>query len=150
MHLGRHNVYARRMSNQSYLFLANAVLVAHAGVVLFIVGGLILILLGGGWGWQWVRNRWLRLLHLAAIVYVVTESWLGIACPLTDFEQWLRERAGQPVHDGDFIAYWLGKLLFYQAQPWVFIAAYSIFALVVVSAWVFVRPRPLKRRAGID
>jgi hypothetical protein len=150
MHLSRHNVYARRMSSQSTLLLANAVLVAHVGVVLFIVGGLILILLGGRLGWRWVRNVRFRLLHLAAIVYVVAESWLGIVCPLTDLEQWLRERAGQPVHDGDFIAYWLGKLLFYQAEPWVFIAAYSMFALAVVVSWVIVRPGQLKPRAGID
>jgi hypothetical protein len=135
------------MNNPTYLFLANAVLVVHAGVVLSIVCGLILILLGGGCGWQWVRNRWFRLLHLAAIVYVMMESWLGIACPLTDLEQWLRQRAGTPAHEGDFIAFWFGKLLFYQAAPWVFIAAYSIFALAVLYSWVLVRPGPLKRRA---
>ncbi|MDB5920615.1 MAG: putative threonine efflux protein [Massilia sp.] len=149
MHSGR-RVYACRMSNQSYLFLANAVLVVHAGVVLFIVGGLVLILLGGSLRWRWVHNTWFRVLHLAAIAYVVVESWLGIACPLTDLEQWLRETAGQPVHEGDFIAFWLGKLLFYQAAPWVFVAAYSMFALIVACSWVIVRPRPLKRCNRID
>jgi hypothetical protein len=144
------DVYARRMNQQSYQLLANAVLAAHVGVVLFIVAGLILILLGGHYGWPWVRNVWFRLLHLAAIVYVVAESWLGIGCPLTDLEQWLRRRAGTPVQEGDFIAYWLGKLLFYQAEPWVFIAAYSAFALLVIYSWVMVRPRPLKRRVRID
>lgn len=128
------------MSPQSYQLLANAVLVAHAGVVLFIVAGLVLVLMGGHLRWRWVRNFWFRVLHLAAIVYVVAESWLGIICPLTDLEQWLRERAGQPVHDGDFIAFWLGKLLFYQAEPWVFIAAYSAFALLVIYGWIAVRP----------
>jgi hypothetical protein len=144
------DVYACRMSNQSYLFLANAVLVVHAGVVLFIGGGLILILLGATFRWRWVRNTWFRVLHLAAIAYVVVESWLGIVCPLTDLEQWLRERAGQPVHEGGFIAFWLGKLVFYQAAPWVFVAAYSMFAVAVACSWVIVRPRPLKRRNRID
>lgn len=128
------------MSNQSYHYLANAVLLAHVGVVLFIVAGLVLILVGGRLGWRWVRNFWFRLLHLCAIGYVAAESWLGIVCPLTDLEQWLRQRAGQPVHDGDFIAFWLGKLLFYQAEPWVFIAAYSAFALLVIGSWITVRP----------
>jgi hypothetical protein len=138
------------MNPQSYQLIANAVLVAHAGVVLFIVAGLILTLIGGRYGWHWVRNFWFRVLHLAAIVYVVAESWLGIVCPLTGLEQWLRERAGQPVHEGDFIAFWFGKLLFYQAEPWVFIAAYSAFALLVIYSWVRVRPAPLKRFARID
>ncbi len=129
------------MSHQSYLFLANAVLVLHAGVVLFIVGGLVLVLLGGRREWRWVRKGSFRVAHLAAIAYVALESWLGLACPLTDLEQWLRQRAGASVHEGDFISFWLGKLLFYQAQPWVFIAAYSAFALAVVFSWVTVRPR---------
>lgn len=128
------------MSNQTYLYLANAVLLAHVGVVLFIVAGLLLILAGGRYEWRWVRNFWFRVLHLCAIGYVVAESWLGIVCPLTHLEQWLRQRAGQPAHEGDFIAFWLGKLLFYQAEPWVFIAAYSAFALLVICSWITVRP----------
>jgi hypothetical protein len=148
MHLGVH-VYACPVSNQSYLFLANAVLVLHAGVVLFIVGGLVLVLLGGRLEWQWVRNRRLRVLHLAAIAYVALESWLGIVCPLTELEQGLRQRGGGPMHEGDFIAFWLGKLMFYQAEPWVFVSAYSVFALAVVYSWAIVRPGPSKRRAGI-
>lgn len=134
------------MSNQTYQYLANAVLLAHVGVVLFIVAGLVLILVGGRFGWRWVRNCWFRVLHLCAIGYVVAESWLGIVCPLTELEQWLRQRAGQPVHEGDFIAFWLGKLLFYQAEPWVFIAGYSVFAVLVLCSWLMVRPGPMSRR----
>lgn len=138
------------MSNQSYQLLANAVLIAHVAIVLFIVAGLVLILLGGRLGWRWVRNFWLRTLHLAAIGYVAAESWLDIVCPLTSLEQWLRARAGQPTHAGDFIAFWLGKLLFYAASPWVFIAAYSGFALLVIASWVIVRPEAMQRRHRID
>lgn len=138
------------MSNQSYHYLANAVLLAHVGVVLFIGAGLVLILAGGLCGWHWVRNFCFRVLHLGAIGYVVAESWLGIVCPLTDLEQWLRQRAGQPVHEGNFIAFWLGKLLFYQAEPWVFIAAYSAFALLVIGSWVMVRPSPMNRCVRAD
>jgi hypothetical protein len=138
------------MNPQASQLLANAVLVVHVGVVLFLVGGLILILLGGRLGWRWVRNTWFRALHLGVIAYVVVGSWLGIACPLTELEQWLRQRAGTGVHDGDFIAFWLGKLLFYQAGPWTFIAAYSVFAVAVVYSWVIVPPFQLKRRVSID
>ncbi len=138
------------MNDLSYRLLADAVLVAHFGVVLFIVAGLVMILLGGYLGWSWVRNFWFRVLHIGAIICVAAEAWLGIACPLTDLEQSLRERAGQPGHAGDFIAFWLGKLLFYQAAPWVFIAAYSAFALLVIYSWVIVRPSPWKLRVRTD
>jgi hypothetical protein len=126
-----------------YRILADGVLVLHAGLVLFVVAGLFLILLGGARHWQWVRHLWFRLLHLAAIVIVMLESWLDIVCPLTSFELWLRTRAGQGAYQGDFIAYWLGRLLFYQAPPWIFIVAYSTFALLVIVSWVIVRPRSL-------
>jgi hypothetical protein len=128
------------MSANSYQLLANAVLVAHLGVVLFIVAGLVLILLGGGLRWDWVRNFWFRLLHLVAIGYVVAESMFGIECPLTTLEQWLRVRAGQGGFQDDFIAHWVGQLMFYHAPPWVFTAAYSIFGLLVAASWIIVRP----------
>lgn len=134
------------MSSQTYLYLANAVLLAHVGVVLFIVAGLVMILLGGRFDWVWVRNFWFRVMHIGGILYVVMESWLGIACPLTNLEQSLRERAGKTGHGGDFIAFWLGKLLFYQAAPWVFIAAYSAFAVLVIYSWVIVRPNNPRSR----
>ena len=128
-------------SGTPYLLLANAVLIVHVGVVLFIVGALVATLVGGWRRWRWVRNPWFRALHLAAIAYVALEAWLGIVCPLTTLELWLRHQGGQAVYDGDFIAFWLRKLLFYEAQPWVFTAAYTAFALLVALSWVLVRPR---------
>ena len=123
-----------------YQFLANTVLICHVGIVLFIVFGLVLTLLGGALRWTWVRNFYFRGLHTLGILYIAMEAWLGIVCPLTTWEMWLRERAGQTVYEGDFIAFWLRKLLFFEAQPWVFIVAYSSFGLLVVLSWVLVRP----------
>ncbi len=113
------------MSVSLYGALANAVLILHVGIVLFIIGGLVLTLAGGVLRWQWTRNFWFRALHLVGIAYVAMEAWLGIVCPLTTLEQWLRAQAGQTVYTGDFVAYWLRKFMFYEAEPWVFIAAYS-------------------------
>lgn len=127
--------------DMTYLALANAVLVLHVMIVLFIIGGLILTLVGGALRWRWVRNLVFRVLHLAAIGYVALEAWLGIVCPLTTLELWLRTRAGQTVYDGDFIAFWLRKLLFFEAPPWVFTAAYTAFGSLVLLGWMLVRPR---------
>jgi hypothetical protein len=123
-----------------YRALADAVLVAHVGVVLFIVGGLLLILAGGRLDWAWVRGLRFRVLHLAAIGYVVVTTWFGIECGLTTLEQSLRSKAGQTSFEGDFIAYWLSRILFYEAPPWVFVVAYSAFGLLVAWSWVSVRP----------
>lgn len=124
-----------------YRALADAVLVAHVGVVLFIVGGLVLIIAGGRLNWPWVRGIRFRVIHLVAIGYVVVTTWFGIDCGLTTLEQWLRLKAGQTTFQGDFIAYWLSKILFYEAPPWAFIAVYTAFGLVVIWSWIAVRPR---------
>jgi hypothetical protein len=123
-----------------YQALAHAVLVLHVSAVVFIVGGLILILLGGKLEWAWVRNFWFRLAHLAAIVFVAISSWLGIDCPLTTLELWLRSRAGLAGYFDDFIAHWLRKLVFFEAPPWVFATAYTAFALLALFSWTRVRP----------
>jgi hypothetical protein len=132
-----------------YLGLANAVLVLHVAIVLFIIGGLVLTLAGAALKWVWVRNFYFRVLHLGGIAYVAMEAWLGIVCPLTTLELWLREGAGQAVYDGDFIAFWLRKLLFFEAAPWVFVAAYSGFGLLVALSWLLVPPAlPWRRRTA--
>lgn len=118
-----------------YLLLANLVLVLHVAIVLFVVGGLVVILAGNMLSWAWVNRWWFRGAHLAAIGIVVLESWAGITCPLTTLEWWLRARAGAPLDEQGFIAYWLQRLLFYQAPDWVFGLAYTLFGLLVVLAW---------------
>lgn len=133
-----------------YRTLADVVLVVHVGFVVFVVFGLLLILLGGLLGWAWVRFPLFRLLHLLAIGQVVGQAWLGIICPLTTLEMWLREMAGDVTYQGTFIAYWLQKILFYQAPPWVFTLCYTLFGSLVVASWILVRPRPFRKSAGQD
>ena len=128
-----------------YLLAADALLVIHALFVAFVVFGLVLILVGKLAGWEWVRNRSFRIAHLVAIGVVVLQSWIGVICPLTTWEMALRERAGDVVYEGSFIANWLDALLYFRAPAWVFVACYTAFAAIVVATWFWVRPRPLSR-----
>lgn len=120
---------------QIYQWLADGVLALHVAVVLFVVLGLAAILVGGMRGWPWVRNRWFRLGHLGAILVVVLQAWLGVICPLTTLEVWLREQAGAGGYSGSFIEHWLQALLYYEAPAWVFVVAYTLFAGAVALAW---------------
>ncbi len=124
-----------------WLLLADAVLLAHVLFVAFVVGALLLTLLGGWRRWDWVRNPWFRIAHLLAILFVVVQTWFDQVCPLTTLEMALRGRAGDVVYVGSFIGHWLQALLYYQAPNWVFAVCYSLFALGVVLAWAWVRPR---------
>jgi hypothetical protein len=126
----------------TYRLLADAVLVLHLGVVAFVIGGLLLVVIGNRRGWPWVNAGWFRLAHLAAIGFVVAQSWLGDLCPLTTLESWLRLQAGGPAygHQG-FIEHWVGRILFYDAPAWLFTVVYTVFGLLVVAAWWRYPPR---------
>jgi polyferredoxin len=118
-----------------WLLLADAVLAVHVAVVLFVVAGLGLVVAGNLRGWRWVNRRWFRALHLATIAVVVAEAWLGIVCPLTTLEMWLRVRGGGPAYGGAFVQHWLQQLLYWDAPAWVFVLAYTAFGAVVAWTW---------------
>jgi hypothetical protein len=121
--------------------LADFLVVLHFGIVLFIVGGLILVWAGAALDWGWVRNPWFRYLHLAAIAYVAAEALLGIACPLTVWEDLLRGG----LRAESFVARWVHRLLYYRAPEWVFSVAYVAWALAtLLTLWLV----PPTRRAA--
>ncbi|HTP74100.1 MAG TPA: DUF2784 domain-containing protein [Burkholderiaceae bacterium] len=121
--------------------LADLVLVLHLGIVLFVVGGLVLVLVGNRLQWAWVNTAWFRVAHLLAIAFVVVQAWLGRVCPLTTLESWLRAKAGGAGYHRSFIEYWVQRILFYEAPTWVFALAYTVFGLLVVLAWWYFPPR---------
>jgi hypothetical protein len=129
-----------------FQLLADAVLTLHVALVLFVVGGLVLVVIGNLLGWHWVNTLRFRLAHLATIAFVAAEAWLGFVCPLTTLEMWLRSKARAVTYEGSFIEHWLQALLFWQAPPWVFTAAYTVFALAVAAAWRYFPPEPRHHR----
>ena len=130
----------------TYQLLADMVLSLHLAIVSFVVGGLVLVIVGNLRTWTWVNAVWFRLAHLAAIAVVVAEAWLGVVCPLTSLEMWLRAKARATTYDGSFIEHWLQRVLYYEAPAWVFTLGYSLFGLVVVATWWYFPPR-FNRRA---
>lgn len=125
----------------TYRFAADLLLILHASFIAFVVLGLVLVILGGLLSWSWVRNRWFRIVHLACIGVVVVQAWLGMICPLTTWEMDLRRAAGDPGYEGSFVAHWLSELIYYEAPWWVFVVAYTVFGMLVVISWFWVRPR---------
>ncbi len=115
--------------------LADAILALHVGIVAFVVLGTPAIAIGGWRGQRWVRNLPLRLLHLSLICFVALQAWMGRLCPLTVWEQSLRTLAGQATYGDSFIQHWLSRLIFFDAPWWVFVTAYTLFALLVGACW---------------
>jgi hypothetical protein len=122
--------------------LADLILALHFAYVLFVVGGLALVWVGAWRGWRWVRNVWFRVLHVIAIGLVAIEALIGLACPLTVLEDWLRSGTGP--HAG-FVQLWLQELLYWDFPGWVFTLAYLLFAALAALTYVAFPP---VRRSG--
>jgi len=133
----------------TYRLLADLILLVHFGIVLFVVFGLLVTVVGLVARWAWVRNFWFRMAHLAAIIVIVLQAWLGVICPLTTLEMWLRDRAGDATYQGSFVAHWVSRVLFYDNVPsWVFTVSYTAFGLAVLATFILGPPRSPGRRAA--
>jgi hypothetical protein len=118
-------------------YVADALLVVHFAIVVFIVGGLILVWAGAAAGWDWVRYPAFRWLHLAAIVFVALEALAGIACPLTVWEDLLRGS----LRPESFLGRWVHAMLYYRAPEWMFTTLYVAWAAASAITMWLVPPR---------
>ncbi len=83
-------------------WLADLLLLVHAGFVAFVVlGGLLLL--------RWPRAAWL---HVPAVIWGVLVMELGLYCPLTPLEQALRRAEGEGAYSGGFVEHYLLPALY--------------------------------------
>ena len=130
----------------SYVLLADVVAMFHGAYIAFVVGGFALIVAGAVRRWQWTRAFWFRVVHFGAIVFVCVEEIAGQVCPLTSLESRLRTAGGETKYSGDFVGYWVDRLIFYDFSSRVFLFAYIAFGLLVAAAFVLTPPRLTRRR----
>ncbi|HEV3144322.1 MAG TPA: DUF2784 domain-containing protein [Gemmataceae bacterium] len=131
-----------------YAFLADAVVVAHIAYVGYVVLGQLAIWLGWIFHRQWARNFWFRATHLLAIAIVALEAVMGWTCPLTRWENQLRELAGQTTRSGSFMGRLAHDVLFGMTCPeWAFNCMHVGFAVLVLGTFVLFPPRwPLRSK----
>ena len=125
---------------RAYSYLAEGVVVLHFAFVAVVVGGLLAILLGAALSWGWVRNFWLRFVHLGLISVVAIETIIGVACPLTTLEHKLRRLAGETVTEGWFLTRLLRDRLS-DVAPWAVNGLEIGGAILILAAFVLVPPR---------
>jgi hypothetical protein len=123
-----------------YGLLADVVVAIHVAYVSYVVFGQLAIFAGVVLRWQWIRNIWFRITHLAMMTIVALEAMLNIKCPLTVWECQLRGLAGQPVDGETFMGRLLHNLIFYSAPEWVFTTGYISFALLVLATFLLAPP----------
>ena len=117
--------------------LADALLLIHALIVVFVVAGAGYIWVGAWRHWPGVRAPLFRYTHLGVMLFVAAQALVGKLCPLTIWED--RLRGAQPRTG--FIAYWTGRLIYYDLPPWVFTAAYLVFAVALIVTLVLLPPQ---------
>lgn len=115
-------------------FLADLVVVAHLGFVVFVIGGGLLLL-------RWPRLVWL---HLPAALWGAAIEFSGGVCPLTPLENTLRAQAGEAGYPGGFVEHYLLPVLYpaqltYAVQVWL--GSVVIVVNLGVYAWVWRRRR---------
>jgi len=113
-------------------------MIIHFAFIIGMVMGFFLVVIGFFRNWSWSRNPWFRSLHAAAILFVTLEAWLGAICPLTAWENALREGGG---YGESFIAFWLTQVIYYDFPVWVFTLAYTVFGGLVALMWHLSPPR---------
>ena len=104
---------------------ADIVLLFHFCVVLFITTGFFLIPIGYKFGWRWVQNRKLRIVHCGMMVFVTLETLLGITCPLTSIENSLRGIN----RSKSFVGYWIEQIIYWEFPTQLFLFLYVLQAV---------------------
>jgi hypothetical protein len=124
-----------------YGFLADLVVAAHVGYIAYVLVGQLLIIVAAPLKWQWARNPWFRFTHLMAIGIVAYEAIYHIKCPLTSWEEQLRELAGQTFNGSEtFMGRVLHDLMFIENQPEIFFTTMYIAMLVIVIQGLIMYP----------
>lgn len=117
---------------------ADAVLVLHLAFILFAVLGGVLAL----------RWRWTLLVHVPAATWGVFVEIGGRACPLTDWENYLRIKAGQSGYSESFIEHYILDLIYPSAltrEIQFTLAAVLLMVNIAIYAWLLWRWRRAER-----
>ena len=129
-----------------YGIVADVLVAIHFAIVAFVVLGLLAILIGVALRRSWARNFWFRLVHLIAIGFIAVEGFLGMDCPLTIWEQQLRDAAHQEFSGDSFMARLIHRMLFVNVDPEILNLCHIAFGALVLATFLLAPPRWPRRR----
>ena len=92
--------------------------------------------MGYFFNWSFIRNRRLRLIHIGMIVFVGIEALIGMVCPLTSLEAYLRTGSGET--ERSFMSRLMEDLLFYDFPESYFTYAYVFLSGLAVLLYFLV------------
>lgn len=126
-----------------YGICADLVVAIHLCYVAFVVLGQVAIIVAAPLKWEWARNPWFRFTHLTAIGIVAYEAINKLRCPLTVWEEQLRELGGQVFNGSQtFTGRLMHNIMFIDNMPDVFFTTlYIAVFILVIQGLVMYPPR---------
>lgn len=109
--------------------MVELLLIIHFIVILFFVIGFPIAL--------YFNHRMFRIIHASALAGVTLLMVLGIPCPLTIWEELLRE---SQVYEGSFIATWLNRIIYLEGVDTAVVIFMSVGFSVLVASSFFWKP----------
>ena len=135
-----------------YLLAADVILLIHFLFVAFVVLGFIFIWIGYFTKQKFARNAKFRICHIVTMGIVLCESLIGMICPLTEWENYLRVRGGQDqVYETSFMKEWLHKIMFFDFSELTFVIVYALFFALILLTFRVIPPdlkKPAKRQSA--
>jgi hypothetical protein len=104
-----------------YDLLADFTVLVHLGFIGFVAVG----------GFVASRHQAVLVAHVPAVVWALGIVTVGWTCPLTELENWFRERAGGGTYETGFVDQYLTGVLY--PEPYERVAQGLLAAAVVVS-----------------
>ena len=113
-----------------YLLLADLIVVLHLGFIVFASLGALL-------AFKWPRIIWL---HAPAVIWAAITEFMGLICPLTPLENWLRQQAGADPYQTSFISHYLLPLIYppglTPSIQWL-LGGILVMLNVLIYAWLY-------------
>ncbi|MCI0329830.1 MAG: DUF2784 domain-containing protein [candidate division Zixibacteria bacterium] len=124
-------------------FLGLAITIFHTLWVVFMLTGFFWTLLAFFFHKRFFDFFWFRTLHAAGILLVSLFPLLGRYCPLTIWENLLRQKSGSG-YEGGFILHYLEKFIYPDIDPSAIRIGTFVVAFVSIAAYILRPPERTK------
>ena len=118
------------------ILFSEIVLLFHFCIFLFIILSFFLIPFGYYQKWEWVKNKYYRLIHLVLMGIIFIETILGFMCPLTILENFLRNN----IEINNKITQIIHQIMYWNLPTYQFIILYLLSLLYLIFLWFFFKP----------
>ena len=112
-----------------YSFAADLLVVIHLVFIIFVILGAVLV-------YKW---RWIIYLHIPAVIWAALIEFKGWICPLTPWENQLRQAGGEAGYTGGFIEHYIIPIMYpdkLTQETQIILGVFVIVINIMIYIWV--------------